>query len=104
MVIIGYAVDAGVRRNKGRTGASEGPTALRRACSNLPCPAQPILLADGGDVVAVGDDVLGAQHELARRVALAQARGARTLVFGVAPGEALPLPVPSVFVIQVFTL
>lgn len=82
VVIVGYAVDAGVRRNKGRTGASEGPTALRRACSNLPCPAQPILLADGGDVVAVGDDVLGAQHELARRVALAQARGARTLVFG----------------------
>ena len=82
VVIIGYAVDAGVRRNKGRAGASEGPTALRRACSNLPCPAQPIVLADGGDVVAVGDDVLGAQQELARRVALAQARGARTLVLG----------------------
>jgi formiminoglutamase len=81
-VIIGYAVDAGVRRNKGRAGASEGPTSLRRACSNLPCPAQPILLADGGDVFAQGDDVLGAQHELARRVAMAQSRGARTLVFG----------------------
>jgi formiminoglutamase len=82
VVIIGYAVDAGVRRNKGRAGAAEAPTALRRACSNLPCPVQPIALADGGDVIAEGDDVLGAQQELARRVASAQARGARTLVFG----------------------
>ncbi len=82
VVIIGYAVDAGVRRNKGRAGAAEAPTALRRACSNLPCPVQPIALADGGDVIAQGDDVLGAQQELARRVAIAQSRGARTLVFG----------------------
>ena len=82
VVIIGYAVDAGVRRNKGRAGAAEAPTALRRACSNLPCPVQPIALADGGDVIAEGDDVLGAQQELARRVASAQSRGARTLVFG----------------------
>ncbi|MBM4052202.1 MAG: formimidoylglutamase [Planctomycetes bacterium] len=82
VVIIGYAVDAGVRRNKGRSGAAEGPTTLRRACSNLPCPAHPIALADGGDVVADGDGVLGAQEELARRVSSAQARGARTLVFG----------------------
>jgi formiminoglutamase len=82
VVIIGYAVDAGVRRNKGRAGAAEAPTALRRACSNLPCPVQPIALADGGDVIAEGDDVRGAQQELARRVASAQSRGARTLVFG----------------------
>jgi len=82
VVIIGYAVDAGVRRNKGRAGAAEAPSALRRACSNLPCPGAPIALADGGDVIADGDDVLGAQQALARRVASAQARGARTLVFG----------------------
>jgi formiminoglutamase len=80
VVMIGFAVDAGVRRNKGRAGAAEGPTALRRACSNLPCPSGAIALADGGDVIA--DDVLGAQQELARRVASAQSRGARTLVFG----------------------
>lgn len=82
VVIIGYAVDAGVRRNKGRAGAAEGPTALRRACSNLPCPSAAIGLADGGDVIADGDDVLGAQQELAHRVASAQSRGARTLVLG----------------------
>jgi len=82
VVILGYAVDAGVRRNKGRAGAAEAPAALRRACSNLPCPGAPIALADGGDIIADGDDVLGAQVELARRVANAQSRGARTLVFG----------------------
>ncbi len=82
IVIIGYAVGAGVRRNQGRAGAAKGPVALRRACANLPAPASGVRLLDGGDVLAPGDDVLVAQRELARRVAWAQSHGARTLVFG----------------------
>jgi formiminoglutamase len=34
--IVGYAADEGVRRNKGKTGAAQGPMVLRRVLGNLP--------------------------------------------------------------------
>ncbi|HPE01567.1 MAG TPA: formimidoylglutamase [Burkholderiaceae bacterium] len=74
-VLIGFACDAGVARNHGRTGASEGPRALRLALRNLAlhdCRA----LADAGDVVCEGDALEAAQEELAQLVA-AQLRAGR---------------------------
>ena len=38
--VIGFACDAGVKRNKGRIGAKEGPAALRQALANLSAPAR----------------------------------------------------------------
>ena len=35
VVLLGFACDAGVRRNHGRPGAAEGPAALRRMLGNL---------------------------------------------------------------------
>lgn len=34
---LGYCCDAGVERNKGRPGAANGPTSIRREMANLPC-------------------------------------------------------------------
>lgn len=66
-VLLGFACDAGVARNHGRTGAAEGPTAIRRALSNMPLH-ECTRLADGGDIVCRGDALEEAQSELATAV------------------------------------
>lgn len=35
IALLGFACDEGVRRNKGRTGAADGPATLRRALANM---------------------------------------------------------------------
>ncbi|HVO19707.1 MAG TPA: formimidoylglutamase [Anaeromyxobacter sp.] len=68
VALAGFACDAGVARNQGRTGAFEGPAALRAALGNLAWhrrgPAW-----DAGDVVCAGDALEEAQAELGARVA-----------------------------------
>jgi formiminoglutamase len=55
--LIGFASDEGVRRNRGRIGASEGPSALRAALSPLSYRASTGALTDHGDVVVpLGDE------------------------------------------------
>lgn len=70
--LVGFACDAGVARNQGRTGAEGGPAALRAMLANLPvhrCKS----IADAGDVMctpADGNDGLEqAQDELSAAVA-----------------------------------
>lgn len=58
--LLGLASDAGVRRNHGRAGAAQGPTALRAMLSNVALPV-PYPLYDAGDVVCADDDLEGAQ-------------------------------------------
>lgn len=75
-VLLGFACDEGVRRNKGRDGAAEGPAALRQALAGLSW--QPITylgaelkesLFDAGTVTCVGPDMEAAQLEYAHKVA-----------------------------------
>ncbi|MCX2718959.1 formimidoylglutamase [Lentiprolixibacter aurantiacus] len=68
-VILGYACDEGVRRNQGRTGAIEGPDAIKRELARLPSP--PHLgssLWDAGNIGCVDQDLEAAQHALAEKV------------------------------------
>ncbi|MGY4878796.1 formimidoylglutamase [Vreelandella aquamarina] len=62
--LLGFESDAGVARNKGRTGAAQGPTALRQALAPLAWhrtgPAY-----DAGNVRCEGDDLETAQQRLA---------------------------------------
>lgn len=66
-VLLGFESDAGVARNKGRTGAAEGPNALRRALAPLAwhrtAPAY-----DAGNVRCVDDALEAAQQALADRL------------------------------------
>lgn len=85
IALIGFACDAGVARNHGRTGARNGPAALRGALGNMPvhrCRA----IADAGDVVceADGNDdgLERAQQELAAVVADTLARGRLPIAMG----------------------
>lgn len=72
IALVGFACDAGVERNHGRTGARKGPAALRSVLGNMPvhvCTS----IADAGDIVceptADGDGLEQAQQALANTVA-----------------------------------
>jgi len=70
VALLGFACDAGVRRNHGRPGAAEGPRALRRTLANLAWHGSgEARLYDAGDVECEGDALEPAQAEYARRVA-----------------------------------
>ncbi|WP_105001644.1 formimidoylglutamase [Aureicoccus marinus] len=47
---LGYACDEGVRRNSGRLGAVEGPTALRKALAKMAWHHRELSVTDFGDV------------------------------------------------------
>jgi len=81
LALLGFACDAGVARNHGRTGAAEGPAALRRALANLAwhrtAPAW-----DAGDVVVSDDRLEDGQRELAEAVTRLLEAGHRPVVVG----------------------
>jgi formiminoglutamase len=70
LVLLGFACDAGVRRNHGRPGAAEGPAALRRMLGNLAWHGgDDGRLYDAGDIACDGDSLEAAQQEYAGRLA-----------------------------------
>ena len=68
--LLGFACDAGVRRNFGRPGAAAGPARIREKLLRLPVP-QTARVTDAGDIPCVDDELEPAQEALARRVAQA---------------------------------
>jgi formiminoglutamase len=79
--LIGFACDAGVRRNQGRPGAADGPRALRQALANLAAPVEFAGFADVGDI-DVGDDLEAGQAALRVAVAAALQTHSRLIVLG----------------------
>ncbi|MDX1467115.1 MAG: formimidoylglutamase [Halomonas sp.] len=79
--LLGFCSDAGVARNKGRVGASEGPLALRRQLANLAYHLEAPLY-DAGDVVCQGDELEEAQQAFAARVTGLLDRGHRVIGLG----------------------
>jgi len=80
-VLLGFASDAGVRRNHGRPGAAGGPAQTRRLLAGLPAHALAALW-DAGDVACEGDALESAQAALGARVAAILDAGARLVVAG----------------------
>ena len=85
IALVGFACDAGVARNGGRTGAHGGPAAFRTILGNMPvrcCRS----IADAGDVVCVrnGDDdgMETAQQQLADSIRDILARGRLPIAMG----------------------
>ena len=62
IAILGYVCDEGVRRNRGRIGANEGPDAIRERLAKLPMHFDGKKLADVGNVVCVDDDLEACQE------------------------------------------
>ncbi|WP_323018927.1 formimidoylglutamase [Castellaniella sp.] len=80
-VLLGFASDAGVRRNHGRPGAAGGPVQVRRLLAGLPAHGLPALW-DAGDIACEGDALESAQAALGARVAAILDTGARLVVTG----------------------
>ncbi|MDF2000308.1 formimidoylglutamase [Peribacillus frigoritolerans] len=68
--LIGFKCDEGVKRNKGRVGAAEGPDHIRKSLAKLPChlPSQTELV-DAGDVICESTEMEAAQSQLGSAVA-----------------------------------
>ncbi|MBU3028889.1 formimidoylglutamase [Paracoccus marinaquae] len=82
VALIGFACDAGVRRNKGNPGAAEGPAAIRASLANLAAPGDPRGFHDAGDLTLTGEDPGPGQQALAEHLAPLLARYGRALVLG----------------------
>jgi formiminoglutamase len=79
--ILGFACDEGVRRNKGRQGAKEGPVKLREFSSNFPkCSEKGIL--DFGNVFCEGKNLEDVQRMLSDFVAKIHEGGGKSIVLG----------------------
>lgn len=61
IAILAYVCDEGVRRNRGRIGAHEGPRAIRERLAKLPIHFENIKVADVGDILCIDDDMEACQ-------------------------------------------
>lgn len=83
VVIIGFSCDEGVRRNKGRIGAKEAPTVLRKVLANLPVHFSAWLrIVDAGDIHCIDSDLEKAQLALAQAVSIIIKQGGLPIVLG----------------------
>ncbi len=80
-VLLGFASDEGVRRNKGRTGAATAPAAIRRALGPLAFHLDRAV-ADAGDVVVSGGDLEAGQARAGQAVTALLDAGNLTVVLG----------------------
>lgn len=66
---VGFCCDEGVRRNKGRVGASKGPEAIRKEMGNFPCCFnQEVKLFDVGNIVCEDENLEATQEALGQVV------------------------------------
>ncbi|WP_323885531.1 formimidoylglutamase [Aeromonas allosaccharophila] len=81
VVLLGFACDEGVRRNKGRVGAAGAPQAVRKLLANTAWHLnRPVY--DGGDVSCTDGDLDAVHGRLAERVSAALDLGHFPLVLG----------------------
>lgn len=78
----GFAVDEGVKRNKGRVGAKNAPDLIRKNMSNFPVISAGFVLKDFGNVHCENSDLEKAQNDLAEKVHLVLKMGGRSIVLG----------------------
>lgn len=81
-VLHGFAVDEGVRRNKGRVGAKDAPDIIRQNMTNFPVIQPEFVLRDFGNVYCEDQNLEKAQAELAQKVGQALMSGGKSVVLG----------------------
>lgn len=68
--LLGFRCDEGIRRNNGRIGAAEGPSAIRQALAKLPVQKNNFLCFDAGSITCQDSDLEETQEALAEVIAL----------------------------------
>lgn len=81
-VLHGFAVDEGVKRNKGREGAKDAPDAIRKNMVNFPVIHPDFTLIDFGNVICHGNNLEDAQNTLAKNVSKVLLKNGRSVVLG----------------------
>ncbi len=81
-VLHGFAVDEGVKRNKGRVGAKDAPDVIRKNISNFPVINPNFTLRDFGNIKCEDEDLENAQNKLADKVQLVLEKGGKSVIFG----------------------
>lgn len=67
--LLGFCCDEGIRRNQGRTGASQGPDVIRKFLASLPVHfGEDTSLIDAGNVLCTKHDMEQAQEQLSELV------------------------------------
>lgn len=79
---LGFKCDEGVRRNYGRIGAAEGPTAIREILAKFPIQKKEMTCYDAGDIVCLDNDLEAAQTELGNAVNTLLKNGIIPIVLG----------------------
>lgn len=81
-VLLGFASDEGVRRNKGRTGASGGPDYFRKNIGSLCWHGSEAGFADAGNITLHRNDLEAGQQELANTVSVLLQKGKKPFIIG----------------------
>ncbi|KTD21881.1 formimidoylglutamase [Legionella londiniensis] len=81
IVLIGFGSDEGVRRNLGRTGAKEGPDAIRRQLGAL-ASHNNLNLMDVGNIICNENQLEAAQEHFATLIQHFQNQGYKTVALG----------------------
>ncbi len=66
VAILGFCCDAGVKRNLGRQGSSEGPEVFRRTMGKFPSTGR---LVDLGDIICLGEELEKSQDAFSMAIA-----------------------------------
>ncbi|MGG7468338.1 formimidoylglutamase [Chryseobacterium arthrosphaerae] len=81
-VLHGFAVDEGVRRNKGRLGAKDAPDIIRKNMSNFPVILPDFSMLDFGNITCEDGNLENIQNNLAKNVSKVLLKGGKSLVLG----------------------
>jgi len=81
-VLHGFAVDEGVKRNKGRTGTKNAPDIIRKNMSNFPVVKPDFQLKDFGNVECINGNLEEAQNKLSQKISKTLLHKAKSIVLG----------------------
>jgi formiminoglutamase len=83
IVFLGFSCDEGIRRNKGRVGAKEGPESFRNTLSGLSWNWEADYdLFDAGDIVCKDEKLEAAQEGLAKAIQMIFEKGGLPFILG----------------------
>ncbi|MGC4129495.1 MAG: formimidoylglutamase [Bergeyella sp.] len=81
-VLHGFAVDEGVKRNKGRTGAKDATDIIRKNMANFPVVKPDFILKDFGNITCEDENLEAIQQKLAEKVSQVVGKKAKSIVLG----------------------
>lgn len=82
IILHGFAVDQGVKLNKGRIGAQNGAEAIRKNMANFPVVSSTLLIKDHGDVSLHEEGLKKTQEYLGEKVNRILQNGGKSLLLG----------------------